>query len=183
MKKIIRILVVSFLLIGVLVNNACAGEEWGIDEKGKFCCKHILVIIKDEYINEPETVVTHIKTEYGVERVIITSETDAQPLTLLVVLPILGEKYFYSVFDALSQDKYVEFAFKEYYVGTDKSYLGDVNQDGRIQTDDAYAILRYAAGHIEPETKTQEILADVDEDGLITTQDARYALSVACGII
>ena len=183
MKKAIKIIITPVLLIGLFVNTVFAATEWGVDEKGKFCYKHILVIIKDEYTNESETIIEHIESQYGVEKIKITSEDGTKPLTLLVYLPALGEEYFYSVFDSISQDEYVEIAVKEYYVGDDKSYLGDVNQDGKIQTDDARMILKFAAGHIEPETKTQKILADVNEDGVIATEDARYVLSVACGII
>lgn len=187
MERYIKILVASFLLIGLLINNVCAVCNWGVDENGKFSYKYIMVIIKDEYTNDPEAVIEHIKTEFNVEDVKITSDTDGenldQPLTLLLYLPVLSEEYFYSVYDGLSVDPYVEIAFKDYYTGPVKSYLGDVNQDGKIQTDDARTILKFAAGQLEPKTLTEKMLADADRDGVITTQDAKYALSVACGII
>ena len=185
MKKIIKTSVISILLIGLLINSAYAVYDWGIDDDGKFSYSKVMVFIKEEYTNDPETVINNIKRKYDVisAEVISDIKDPEHPLILLVKLPVSDEDFFYSTYNSLSQDKYVELVFKVYYVGADKSYLGDVNQDGRIQTDDACTILRYAAGHIEPETKTQEILADVDEDGVITTLDAKCALSVACGII
>ena len=185
MKKIVKILVASVLLTCLLINSVFAVSDWGVDEKGKFSYKYILVVVKDEHTNEPETVMEHIKTELGVEEIEIISDTaDAeQPLILLVYLPVLSEEYFYSVYDALETDPYVDFVFKDYYLGPFVSYLRDVNQDGKIQTDDTRTILMYAAGQLDPTTKTQKILANADGDGVITTQDARYALSVACGII
>lgn len=185
MKKYIKILVISILLIGLLINNVCAVCEWGVDENGKFSYKYIMVVVKEEYTDEPENVIAHIESTLDVDGVKILSVTEeyGPPLILLIYLPVLSEEYFYSIYNALSQDPYVEFAFKEYHIGPDKSYLGDVNQDGKIQTDDARTILMYAAGHNEPKTTTEKMLADADRDGVITTQDARYALSVACGIL
>lgn len=183
MKKYIKILVASILLIGLLINNVCAVCEWGVDERGKFSYEDFVVVIKEEYTNEPEVVIAHLESEFDVDEVIILSSTEDvdQPLTLLVYLPVLGEEYFYSIYDAIAEDPYVDFVFKNYYMGP--LNLGDVNQDEKIQTDDARTILKFAAGQLEPKTLTEKMLADVDRDGVITTKDARYALSVACGIV
>ena len=185
MKRFFEVFLVSVLLTCLLINNVFAVCEWGVDEYGKFSYNHVMVFIKEEYTNEPETVIKNIESNFDVvsAEIISVTEDPEQPLVLLVKLPVLHEKYFYSIYNALLEEEYVDFVAKSYYMASEKSYLGDINQDEKIQTDDARTILMYAAGQLEPETTTQKILADADGDGAITTQDARYALLVACGII
>lgn len=186
MKRFIKIFVASILLISLFVNSAFAVCDWGVDERGnKFGYKRFCVVIKDEYSSEPETVIKHFESVYDVVKVEVISDLEDvdHPLMLLVHLPVLSEEYFYSIYDAVAEDPYVEFVFKDYYISPVDSYLGDVNQDGEIQTDDARTILMYAAGQLVPPNLTQKMLADADRDGVITTQDARYVLSVACGIM
>ena len=60
--------------------------------------------------------------------------------------------------------------------------LGDVNQDGTINSLDASAILMYLVG-LTTFTSEQMLIADVDGDGLITSADASYLLQYLVGII
>ena len=58
--------------------------------------------------------------------------------------------------------------------------LGDVNNDGKINSQDASLTLRYAAGLVE-ELKT--VAADVNADGKVNSQDASLILRYAAGLI
>lgn len=186
MNRFIKIFITSTLFISLFINNISAVSSWGVDEIGKFSFKNITVVVKDEYSQESEIVIEYIQFNYCVENVKIISEStntsERTPLILLVTLPLSDENQFYITTDKFANDQYIEKVLKDYYMTTDKSYLGDANQDSKITTDDARTILKYAAGQIEIKTKTEKILADVNQDGIITTQDARHTLAICCGI-
>lgn len=59
--------------------------------------------------------------------------------------------------------------------------LGDVDENGAVNTTDARRILQYAAQHIGGGELTLAT-ADVNEDGLVNTTDARFALQIAAGM-
>ena len=60
--------------------------------------------------------------------------------------------------------------------------LGDVNEDGEIDTQDAGLIISYYYGNIEL-TEQQMTVADVNGDGEIDTQDAGLIISYYYGNI
>ncbi len=61
-------------------------------------------------------------------------------------------------------------------------YFGDVDEDNRVDSDDARAILRSSVD-LEPIRNTGDrFFADMDFDGEITAGDARLALRVAVGL-
>ena len=62
-------------------------------------------------------------------------------------------------------------------------YSGDFDLDGKVQTDDARAILRIAA-YIDPAPEAEILFgaADFDKDGRVTSRDARLALRVAAAL-
>lgn len=186
MKRFVKVFITSILLIGLFINNTFAIGSWGVDEHGAFSFDEILVVVKDEYSRESEAVIEHIKSDYCVENVKVISESnessESVTLTLVVYLPVSDENGFYTTVDSLAGDIYVAAILKNYRMAPDKAYLGDMNQDGKVTTDDARTILKYAADQIEVKTKTEKFLADVDKDGKITTEDARLALAMSCGI-
>ena len=59
-------------------------------------------------------------------------------------------------------------------------FYGDVNDDGKINSQDASLALRYAAGVVK-ELKT--VAADVNADGKVNSQDASLILRYAAGLI
>ncbi len=61
-------------------------------------------------------------------------------------------------------------------------YFGDINDDGRVTTNDARAALRHAIGLDLIVSSDDQIFADVDFDGNITTADARLILRMAIGL-
>ena len=96
MKKIIKTSVISILLIGLLINSAYAVYDWGIDDDGKFSYSKVMVFIKEEYTNDPETVINNIKRKYDVisAEVISDIKDPEHPLILLVKLPVSDEDFF-----------------------------------------------------------------------------------------
>ena len=94
----------------------------------------------------------------------------------------MDEEEYNSTFKALSKDKYVERVIKDYYMTPNNSYLGDIDQDGKITTEDARIILKIAAGQIQISTETEKHLADANQDGIITIQDAVDVLKISCEI-
>jgi hypothetical protein len=58
---------------------------------------------------------------------------------------------------------------------------GDVNNDGKIKSNDASLILRIAAGLLQP-TDYQKCAADVNDDGKIRSNDATIVLRKAAGL-
>ncbi len=186
MNKFISIVVLIVLLIGLFISNAYATNCWGVDENGKYSFRKIIVIIKDEYSQEAEIIINHLQSTYPIEKVEITSEdgnvSSENYLILVLNLQELDEDKFNSIFEALSKDNYVEKAFKDYYMTPNNSYLGDIDQDGKITTDDARTILRDAAGQTQISTETEKYLADANQDGIITIQDAVDVLKISCKI-
>lgn len=63
-----------------------------------------------------------------------------------------------------------------------KSYLGDVNGDGKVSSADALWTLKIAAG-LEKGTAAQKKAADYNKDGSVTAIDARKILQVAAGLL
>lgn len=59
--------------------------------------------------------------------------------------------------------------------------LGDVNASGKVDAEDARAILRFAVS-LDAPGERQAIAADMDLDGKITAQDARLALRTSVGL-
>lgn len=186
MNKFISIIVAIVLLISLFINNAYATNFWGVDENGKYSFRNIIVIVKSEYTQEAEMIINHLQNTYPIEKTEITSENGSfsseNYLILFVSLQEMDEDKFNSIFEALSKDKYVEKVSKDYYMTPNSSYLGDIDQDGKITTDDARTILRVAAGLTTISTKTEKYLADANQDGLITTQDAVDVLKSSCKI-
>ncbi len=61
-----------------------------------------------------------------------------------------------------------------------KSYrLGDVNDDGNINTQDALLSVRYAKKTLEPTNDKQKGAADVNEDGKLDTKDSMMIINAA----
>lgn len=58
--------------------------------------------------------------------------------------------------------------------------IGDLDNDGQINSSDALAVLRYAVGDIKL-TDAQRVFADVNCDGSINSQDALHILRYAVG--
>ena len=56
--------------------------------------------------------------------------------------------------------------------------LGDVDNNGLVNTVDAKLALKIAAGQVEATDYHYEV-GDIDEDGEITTVDVRYILHIA----
>lgn len=186
MNKPIRVLITTIILLSLLVNSMSAFASWGVDENGKYSFDKITVIVNGNYSQNPESVIEHIQLNYPTESVKIISEnTDnstEQPLILLVELSALDESGFKEIVETLSEEQYAEYVLKEYYMTPIESYLGDVNQDGKLTTEDARMVLEYAACQTETKTETEKFLADADRDGIITTQDAIYVLKACSGI-
>lgn len=65
--------------------------------------------------------------------------------------------------------------FSAVSLAKDKGKVGDINNDGYIDTADARMILQYFAGEIIL-TKEQMILADVNNDGMVRLTDLRIIL-------
>lgn len=66
-------------------------------------------------------------------------------------------------------------------IDTDKQQLlGDINEDGYIDTEDARMILKYVIGQKDFTEKQSEI-ADINKDGEIDTEDARKVLLYSVG--
>ena len=63
-------------------------------------------------------------------------------------------------------------------VSAQDMFLGDIDQNGRVTTADARAVLRHAV-RLDTLEEIALSLADVNQDGFITTADARLALRVA----
>lgn len=61
------------------------------------------------------------------------------------------------------------------------NYLGDVNQDGAVNTVDARWILQIASGIREADARLLSI-ADMNRDSKVNTVDARWALQTASGL-
>ena len=59
--------------------------------------------------------------------------------------------------------------------------IGDVNNDGKVGSDDAIFILLIVTGQIEP-TEQQKLAADVNSDGVIDVNDALFVLSIVAGL-
>ncbi len=65
-----------------------------------------------------------------------------------------------------------EITINKLAVGKEKSYtLGDVNEDGRINTQDAIKVLQYISKKVTL-TNTQMLAGDTTKDGKVNTQDA-----------
>ncbi len=62
-----------------------------------------------------------------------------------------------------------------YSASVEATYFGDVNEDGKVETDDAQLINQFAVS-IKTPTNRQKLIADIDQDGKITAEDARLAL-------
>lgn len=186
MKKFISFVVLIVLLIVLFINNAYATICWGIDENGKYSFSKVIVIIKKEYSQEVDIVINHLQSTYPIEKTEITSDNknfpDENCLILVLSLRELDEEEYNSTFKALSKDKYVERVIKDYYMTPNNSYLGDIDQDGKITTEDARIILKIAAGQIQISTETEKHLADANQDGIITIQDAVDVLKISCEI-
>lgn len=60
--------------------------------------------------------------------------------------------------------------------------LGDVNEDGDIDSKDALRVLRIAAELVTP-TETERLASDVNGDGAVDAKDALRVLRYAAGII
>lgn len=58
--------------------------------------------------------------------------------------------------------------------------LGDVNNDGKINSSDALLVLKYSAGNKITGT-FDKVKADVNFDGKINAADANYILKIASG--
>ncbi len=68
------------------------------------------------------------------------------------------------------------------YPSTDNYTLGDIDEDGVVDTEDARLALRIAVGLNNP-TASQYVLCDVNGDASVDTSDAREILRYATGII
>ena len=56
------------------------------------------------------------------------------------------------------------------------AYLGDVNLDGKVTSEDSRLILRMSVG-----SEKEKALADVNQDGAVTSEDSRLALRMSTG--
>jgi len=68
-----------------------------------------------------------------------------------------------------------------YSASIDATYLGDVNEDGKVEPDDAQLITQFSVSLVTP-TDRQKQIADIDQDGKITPDDARLALRMSVGM-
>ena len=59
-------------------------------------------------------------------------------------------------------------------------YMGDVNDDGAVNSTDALAILTYSVGN--PDVTINLKKADLNADGLVNSSDALQALKVSVGL-
>lgn len=88
-------------------------------------------------------------------------------------------------------------SYSVYIIGADKAFsagpaatfsyyqpytLGDVNEDGDIDSKDALRVLRIAAELVTP-TETERLASDVNGDGAVDAKDALRVLRYAAGII
>lgn len=187
MNNLLKSFIISIIFSFVLVNSVYGIGQWGVDENGKFSYDTVIIIIRDEYSQCSEDVIKHLEKDFGFENIKILSEntmdSTGAALTVRVDMQVVEEEQFYSKIELLKKDQYVESVLKDYYMVPSKSYLGDMNQDGQIKTDDACLILKCAAGQINPQTATEKFLADMDGDGVITTLDVRQALKISGGIV
>jgi len=62
-----------------------------------------------------------------------------------------------------------------YKINVDQYKLGDINEDGRINTTDARQVLLHYIGKIELSTD-EKLVADVNRDGIVNTADVRQIL-------
>lgn len=187
MNKITTILISTILLTILLFNNLCFAASWGVDKSGKYSFNKITVIIKKEYSNDETVAINHIKTLYPFNDIKITSEesstAEESELILLISHPFSDEEEFNKAFTVLNEDYTVYAVLKDYYMTPADSYMGDMNKDGVISSEDACLILKIAAGINKTRTETDSNLADVNNDGLINVEDARTVLKKSCGII
>ena len=66
-------------------------------------------------------------------------------------------------------------------IGTANEYrVGDINNDGVIDTTDSQLVMKYALGSATPSVLQREA-ADVNMDGQVDTTDARLILQKASG--
>jgi len=61
--------------------------------------------------------------------------------------------------------------------------LGDANLDNSVNTGDATAVLKHAAGMAEITIAKALIQADVNQDGTVNTGDATFILKIAAGML
>lgn len=187
MKKVIKTLISTILLTILLFNNICFAASWGVDETGKYSFTKILVIIKEQYSNDATIAIDHLKTLYPFNDIKTISEnastTEESELILLISHPFSGEEEFNKAVAILNEDYTVYAVLKDYYMVPVDSYMGDINKDGVISSEDACSILRITAGIDKTQTETDKYIADVDKDGVITLQDAQIVLKKSCGII
>lgn len=186
MNKATKIFVTSILLISLLINSIYAAY-WGVDESGQYGFDKILLVLNTTYSQEPEAAAEHIKQNYPVDNVKISTEqedvSEESPYVMLILyLPEMEEAEFLQIFENLSEEEYTLTVSKDYYTGPCNAYLGDVTQDGKFTTEDARLVLQYASDIAEVKTETQKYLADANQDGAITIQDAVYVLKLCCKI-
>lgn len=91
------------------------------------------------------------------------------------------ERGVYNVYVSTDRVKLEKVASFEY--GEKPKYtLGDIDDDGVIDVNDALLTLKIAAGVIIP-TPEQEVRADIDADGVVDVNDALKVLKRAAGVI
>ena len=66
-------------------------------------------------------------------------------------------------------------------VFTSAVFMGDINQNKKIEAGDARTVLRASVG-LEMLTEQETVLADIDSDGKITASDARTILRMSVGL-
>ncbi len=94
---------------------------------------------------------------------------------------IIALKEGYAIITVVTEDGNKE-AFCKVIVEQDKGKLGDVDNSGDIDVNDALIILKISASLITP-TQAQEKTADVNGDNTIDSADALLVLKYAAGLI
>lgn len=114
----------------------------------------------------------------------INQTTGATETTFIIYPDTLQTATTYYIYISSTEDGYIQVgSFDVVASWVEGTYtLGDVNEDGAINSSDAVQILRYAAGltsYIESDT---EVVADINMDGSINSSDAVQVLRYAAGL-
>ena len=108
-------------------------------------------------------------------------QQNIKPTTEFILFPKQMEPGTYNVYVSTNNADLKKVASLEY--GEQPKYtLGDINDDGAIDVNDALLTLKIAAGVITP-TPEQMVRADIDANGVVDVNDALKVLKRAAGVI
>ncbi len=145
---------------------------------------HFLVIVKAEYWDKAESIITGIDCEYITSVRELTNPSDYdEPYTPMLLVWVnndedsfeKAQKYF------LDKEYFLEIRYDVLIGGDETDIPGDTDKDGFITAKDARFALRCSVGL---EEYTDEVLKamDMDSDNSVTASDARCILRLSVGL-